>query len=680
MRKVVFISLVIGLISTIVQFGMADSGEPVVTGNQSYFVFSPDNRYLVKVFHSSNTTWVRVHDTDKMKMLTQWQIPNFQAHTTRFSLKEPTKLLIADKKRLLVYRLIDNRKNLLFMQPSVKGQEIVQAYFNKETDDIVWATKRNVYQSNPVKNEQKEILRVPWGEGVINSVTATGKEDLAVNLKNSNRILLLSSENGYQPEELKGHKKTIVGLQSIGKKELVSLDSDYQLIVWNTATKDVQKKLALKKPSEDAKALGFSLDNPEEYLSVVSRNKGEIIGQRYLLSNIKKGRVEPETLPMTITSSGNVYSSVNSFSVKKDEPAPDERRSAASWQPPPKKKKNTLYDLAKIEADYGEYQAALELIKKIPLDDPEYGKSRMLKRQVFDAINDQNIVNAAREQMKKGNYKSARILLEDALAKNPDSKLVSGQLSQVEEKLDDKTWLKVVFILVLALLTTALGYVIWRYKNLPAQNGAGSSRRFTRKAKIFGFGGIKPPVEDENQQLRHKFVYKLDETRRLLNQAATKDTDRRFKNTWMEFTARLNTIEKRAKLSDKFLNDFMGELDKVQQTIEKLSSQGEKKSSFESNEKADPKSEQTREEKTRQQQSDKNTKEPNNHQKTDYYSILGVEKNATLDDIKKAYRQKMKEYHPDRHNSSDFSWVKEEADKRTKLVQEAYRKLSKKLK
>ncbi len=680
MRKVVIIGLVIVLIGTFIQFAAADEGKSLVTGNQSYFVFSPDNRYLVKVFHSSNTTWVRVHDTDEMKMLTQWQIPNFQAHTTRFSLKEPSKLLIADKKRLLVYRLIDNRKNLLFMQPPVKGQEIVQAYFNKETDEIVWATKRNVYQSNPGKNEQKEVLRVPWGEGVINAVTAAGKEDLAVNLKNSNKILLLSAENGYQPVELDGHEKPVVGLHSMGKKDLVSLDSDYRLIVWNTTTKEVQQKLALKKPSEDAKVLGFSVDNPEEYLSVVSRNRSETIGQRYLISNIKKGKVEPETLPMTITSSGNVYSSVNSFNVKTEDPAPEEIRPSTSWQPPPKKKKNTLYDLAKIEADHGEYQAALELIKKIPLDDPEYGKSRMLKRRVFDAINDQNIVNAAREQMKKGNYKSARILLENALAKNPDSKLVSDQLSRVEEKLDDNTWLKVVFILILALLTAALGYFIWRYKNLTTQSGSGTSRMFSRKAKIFGFGGIKRPVEDEDQQLRHRFVYKLDETRKLLNSAAIKDTERRFKNTWMEITARLNTIEKRAKLSDKFLSDFIGELDNVQQTIEKLSNQGEKKSAFESEESYGPESEQTAKEETRQQQSGKKPKEPNNHQNTDYYSILGVGKNATLEDVKRAYRQKMKEYHPDRHNSSDFSWVKEEADKRTRLVQDAYHELSKKLK
>ena len=49
----------------------------------------------------------------------------------------------------------------------------------------------------------------------------------------------------------------------------------------------------------------------------------------------------------------------------------------------------------------------------------------------------------------------------------------------------------------------------------------------------------------------------------------------------------------------------------------------------------------------------------------DYYSILGVDRAASADDIKRAYRKLARKYHPD---------VTEEADgeERFKEVQEAY--------
>ena len=57
-------------------------------------------------------------------------------------------------------------------------------------------------------------------------------------------------------------------------------------------------------------------------------------------------------------------------------------------------------------------------------------------------------------------------------------------------------------------------------------------------------------------------------------------------------------------------------------------------------------------------------------------AILGVSEDATIDEIKKAFRIRMKEYHPDKHNASDYNWIKEEASRMTKLIQEAYQTLS----
>ena len=59
----------------------------------------------------------------------------------------------------------------------------------------------------------------------------------------------------------------------------------------------------------------------------------------------------------------------------------------------------------------------------------------------------------------------------------------------------------------------------------------------------------------------------------------------------------------------------------------------------------------------------------------DYYKILGIEKRASEEDIKKAYRKRALVHHPDRHaNASDEE--KREQEKKFKEVGEAYSILS----
>lgn len=59
--------------------------------------------------------------------------------------------------------------------------------------------------------------------------------------------------------------------------------------------------------------------------------------------------------------------------------------------------------------------------------------------------------------------------------------------------------------------------------------------------------------------------------------------------------------------------------------------------------------------------------------KQDYYAVLGVTKNASNDDIKKAYRKYAMMYHPDRH-STDTD--KKDAEIKFKVINEAYECLS----
>ena len=58
-------------------------------------------------------------------------------------------------------------------------------------------------------------------------------------------------------------------------------------------------------------------------------------------------------------------------------------------------------------------------------------------------------------------------------------------------------------------------------------------------------------------------------------------------------------------------------------------------------------------------------------QKRDYYEVLGISKDATEKDIKKAYRKLAFKYHPDKNPDN-----KKEAEEKFKEVNEAYSVLS----
>ena len=56
--------------------------------------------------------------------------------------------------------------------------------------------------------------------------------------------------------------------------------------------------------------------------------------------------------------------------------------------------------------------------------------------------------------------------------------------------------------------------------------------------------------------------------------------------------------------------------------------------------------------------------------------MLGVKPSASESEIKKAYHQKIKEYHPDKHQNTEFEWVREQAANMSRELTNAYKTLS----
>ena len=639
----------------------------VDNSNQSYFVYSPDGKYLAKVFHTNRKTWIKIHETDGMAAITQWQIPNFQPHTVQFSAFDSTQILLADKNRFLVYDLTAGTPNVKLVQPEIAGQNIIHAAFDVEKNQVVWATKNKVFKTDLNKKQDRRVASIEKGEGMIKSIVPLSGGRLAVILKDSSNIYLFSAENPLFSEALNGHRSPLAGVQSPRGQVLFSLDENGELFIWDVSRRKIIRSLYLHTPDSDSKVKGVSLDDPKKHLLVQTYADPAGTGQQYTIVDLLHGRVESNKLPILVTSAGNIYATTDNFSPAKPDKGEILNRRKTRSVPYKPENKNSFYDLAKIEADNENYEAALDFIKRIPLNDPQFKQSRELRKHVRNQIELKHSFNAALQQYETGNLESAKILLENILAKNPDNPVIKRYLALTESKLSKGTWLKTALTFLILLLLGLLGFFGWKYQDEIRKKIGAPPKKSGEKQE-----------EKSSSQIRRDFILKLDETKRMLKKAVGLDRQGKFKDKWIEFSASLTSIESRAKKKDKFLPDLGVQLSKMQERILKLSpgskvlrkkqetveppkEKHKKKNSGPSSEKKPPRSiEDTSEKKT----------------KPDYYQVLGIGQKATAEQIKKAYHKKMREYHPDKHNASDFGWVKEEANRMTQMIQEAYGVLS----
>lgn len=635
--------------------------------NKSYFVFSPDGKYLAKLFQTSRKTWVKVQETDGMQTIAQWQIPSFQPHTVQFSPHDSTRFLLADSKQFLIYELKTEKPEILMAHPEMPGQEIVGASFDVEKDHLVWATQNKVFRTNLEHRQDRRIASTEKEKGDIRSVVPLANSRVAVVVKGSNKIHLFSSENPLFSEELSGHRLPVVGLQSPLGQVLFSLDDARNLLIWDINRLKIIRSLQLGSAGDVSQVKGVSLDEPRKHLLVQTYADPSGIGQRYAIADLLKGYVDPDKQSVLATASGNIYFTSDLAAGKPDSRETLkklEKRRSIPFKP---RRKNSFYDLAKIEADNENYEAALDFIRRIPLDDSQYKQSRELQKRIRNQMEIKGEFDAALQQYRRGNLESAKILLENILARSPENAKAKRYLSLTESKLTKGVWLKILLAMMILLLMGLLGYLVWKYRETIGKK-AGAAKKGSGEG-----AGKKSIVND-----RREFIIRLDETKKMLKKAVALDRAGRYKDKWLEFSGSLTSIEKKAKVKDKFLADLSDQLTKIQQKILRFSpgSKLPKRKTKPEPEKNGEGKQRAAAQKTQPEKQQAIDEGPKKKTKPDYYQVLGVDKKATADQIKKAYHKKMQEYHPDKHNASDFKWVKEEAARMTSEIQEAYRILS----
>ncbi|MGK5090627.1 DnaJ domain-containing protein [Deltaproteobacteria bacterium TL4] len=278
----------------------------------------------------------------------------------------------------------------------------------------------------------------------------------------------------------------------------------------------------------------------------------------------------------------------------------------------------------------------------------------------------------ARQTIKQKNWAGTEILLDRILQQDPSNDEAQTLLDEVHKNLWIDRILEFIVNLLWLFVLALLGLLGFHYRK--------KIMSWLTMEEDTSTPNLKPPLRSrvKSQQKREPasgekyFFETLTKAEELIRLAREADVHKLHTSRLLDFAAEIKVIQRNANDDEVDYKHLTSQLLVLIQTVRNLNF----KASQNKSEKAKPDQEQSKQQDQQSRQQSYQEPTPPKSALPDYYQILELSPQATAEDIKKAYHQKIKEYHPDRHQSSDFEWVKEQAEQMTRLLHEAYEVLS----
>lgn len=555
-----------------------------------------------------------------------------------------------------------NSKNVILANPKQKNLKpeldyhhfpVVQVHFLQPEVVLSLDTERNLiwgHINNRVKIRGGVLQNISTQETTLDVYPLFQNRFLAIltqNTSDSNYFAHLIDESGSKLETL-----PIINLSSFAISPtgayLLTASPPYQINIhqlrYHQKPSDYIRHLNKKGASEIARHYQNHLEKiPAKLFSNHSKN----LTLESLIANLKTA----------IT--GEDWSEVDQLvkQILKYDPKNSEALNAAQLL----NDHQYLVFLEKGREEFNEkkLKQAIRTLVQIPKD----SQYRTEARDLIELAEKQNQLNLSLQKIEREIYlqhwAKAKALLTPILTQNPDNPQAQALSKQINDHETTSFFWDVITGIIMLGALGSIGFFIVRQRDRLID---------WLSLKEKEAAPLKPPLKArknthsskaQNPKEKQQFLETLEKTKNVLHLSKEADKSGKYIARLIDFEAEITVIQKKGNHPDANYGLLTKQLFHILQTIRSFNFTSE------AHKQQRPRTEQ-------KQQSTHSQARPTPKKQPDYYGILGVPQTASLEEIKQAYHQRMKAYHPDLHQSSEFDWIKKEAEAKTRDIREAY--------
>ncbi|MBF0286610.1 MAG: DnaJ domain-containing protein [SAR324 cluster bacterium] len=316
-----------------------------------------------------------------------------------------------------------------------------------------------------------------------------------------------------------------------------------------------------------------------------------------------------------------------------------------------------LLENGKQEFEDNKLKKAIRTLVQIPKN----SQYRTEARDLIELAEKQNQLALSLEKVENEiylqNWAKAKALLVPILQQHPDHSEAQALSKKLEEQEAVSFFWDTFTTIIMIGALGSVGFFVFRQRDqlvdwLSLKEKESPSLKPPLKAR-------KSTGSNINPQEKQLFLETLEKTKSVLRLSKEADKSRKYVAQLIDFEAEIAVIHKKGNSPDANYKQLTKQLFHILQTIRSFNFTSE------THKQQKPRTE-------KKQESANSQTRPTPKAQPDYYEILGVPQTASPEVIKQAYHQRMKAYHPDLHQSSEFDWIKEQAEAKTRDIRTAY--------